>query len=411
MVKTHDDQEELHSIYHYDGDGRRARRIINSVETWQIYGMGGELLAEYEAEGAANAPHKEYGYRSGQLLIVAESNGTVKWLVTDQLGTPRMVVDKSGDLGGANGIVRHDYLPFGEEISAGVGIRNSSSGYGTDTVRQKYTSYERDNETGLDFAQARYYANLQGRFTSVDPLMASAHVVNPQTWNRYSYSLNNPLVYTDPDGLKPVFKEYLDLTEDERRILENSKITVGKGKNAQTLSGQELYDYMKTRQQKQLANFLNQTAVLNSVKLENGRTALSYVNSISQFKQDRVIANVDSGLIGEVQKVASTDPKKEGIRYVGPEDSSKEHGIYDTSFRENRPKTSQQLSFASSLQFGGADIDIDEECPYCGSKGAAIKHAGRVVIHKITGGKTNPYKIYDQITTQRRIQPSYENKK
>jgi len=61
-----------------------------------------------------------------------------------------MVVDKSGDLSGANGIIRHDYLPFGEEIGEGVGIRSSSSGYGTDTVRQKFTSYERDNETGLD---------------------------------------------------------------------------------------------------------------------------------------------------------------------------------------------------------------------------------------------------------------------
>ncbi len=402
--------------YAYDGEGRRVKRTLaGGQEWWYVYGVGGELVAEYLAS-APSTVKKEYGYRGGQLLVVWDAdksgNEQMKWLVTDHLGSTRMEADKSGSLAGMR---RHDYAPFGEEMYAGIRRNGSGQGqYGYEppqsNVRQRFTGYERDNETGLDFAQARYYANLQGRFTSVDPLMASAHVVNPQTWNRYSYSLNNPLAYTDPDGLKPVFKEYLDLTEDERRILENSKITVGKGKNAQTLSGQKLYDYMKTSQQKQLANFLNQTAVLNSVKFENGRTALSYVNSVSQFKQDRIIANVDSGLIGEVQKVASTDPN-EGIRYVGPEDSSREHGIYDTSFRENRPKTSQQLSFAQSLQFGGADIDIDEECPYCGSKGATLKHAGRVVIHKITGGKTNPFKIYDQLTTQRRIQPSYENKK
>ena len=42
----------------------------------------------------------------------------------------------------------------------------------------------------------------RGRFVTSDPLMASAKVVNPQTWNRYAYALNNPLRYVDPDGLE-----------------------------------------------------------------------------------------------------------------------------------------------------------------------------------------------------------------
>lgn len=74
--------------------------------------------------------------------------------------------------------------------------------------------------------------------------MASAHTGNPQTWNRYTYALNNPLNYSDPTGMKPVFRSYSDLTDDERRILDNSTVSVGKGKNAQTLSGKQLYDYM-----------------------------------------------------------------------------------------------------------------------------------------------------------------------
>lgn len=76
--------------------------------------------------------------------------------------------------------------------------------------------------------------------------MASAQVANPQTWNRYTYALNNPLRNVDPDGLeaKPVFKPYDQLTEDERRILENSKITVGKGKDAKVLSGSGLYNHL-----------------------------------------------------------------------------------------------------------------------------------------------------------------------
>jgi RHS repeat-associated protein len=70
-----------------------------------------------------------------------------------------------------------------------------------DGVRQQFVGYERDNETDLDFAQARYYSSRQGRFTSVDPLNASGIASNPQSWNRYSYTINNPLTYVDPSGL------------------------------------------------------------------------------------------------------------------------------------------------------------------------------------------------------------------
>lgn len=70
-------------------------------------------------------------------------------------------------------------------------------------MRKQFTAYERDIEIGLDFAQARYYNNQHGRFTTVDPLAASAKLANPQTWNRFLYVINNPLKFTDPDGLCP----------------------------------------------------------------------------------------------------------------------------------------------------------------------------------------------------------------
>jgi RHS repeat-associated protein len=69
--------------------------------------------------------------------------------------------------------------------------------------RGQFTGKERDSETGLDYFGARYFSGAQGRFTTADPLMASARASNPQTWNRYSYALNNPLRYVDPDGLIP----------------------------------------------------------------------------------------------------------------------------------------------------------------------------------------------------------------
>src|SRR4029077_1841366 len=50
-------------------------------------------------------------------------------------------------------------------------------------------------------AQARYQSPVQGRFTSVDPMMGSAGVTGPQSWNRYSYVSNNPINSTDPTGM------------------------------------------------------------------------------------------------------------------------------------------------------------------------------------------------------------------
>src|SRR5882724_5868287 len=132
------------------------------------------------------------------VMYVGASAANVQWLVTDQLGTPRMVFDKTGSLAAMK---RHDYLPFGEEISA-FGGRTTGQGYNvSDGIRQQFTSKERDIETGLDYFGYRFYSSTQGRFTSVDPLIDfKRNIVEPQAWNQYQYCVNNPLTRTDPDG-------------------------------------------------------------------------------------------------------------------------------------------------------------------------------------------------------------------
>lgn len=196
------------SYYYYNAEGQRMRRVVNGVETWLVYGFEGELVAEYPVSGTFNGSNpptvtqKEYGYRSGQLLVVGGCD-TMRWLVGNHLGTPRMEADTTGSLAG---IKRHDYLPFGEELfGGGSSQRTTARGYttlaGQDCIRQQYGGYERDNETGLDFAEARYLSSVQGRFTSVDPLGSSGELQTPQSLNRYSYVLNNPLNSIDPTGL------------------------------------------------------------------------------------------------------------------------------------------------------------------------------------------------------------------
>jgi len=109
-----------------------------------------------------------------------------------------MIFDSSGSL--AN-VSRHDYLPFGEELYAGG--RTSNNGYtNSDGSRQKFTGYESDSESQLNFAQARYQSAVQGRFSGVDRIIEPYH---PQNLNGYSYVGNNPLNFVDPSGL---FSEY-----------------------------------------------------------------------------------------------------------------------------------------------------------------------------------------------------------
>lgn len=108
-------------------------------------------------------------------------------------------------------------------------------------MRKQFTGYERDNESNLDFAQARYFAHNHGRFTSPDPYKIVAEVQNepdaekakamlvrylmqPQQWNQYPYAINNPLKYTDPTG------EIIELTgteEEQQAALARIKAMLG----------------------------------------------------------------------------------------------------------------------------------------------------------------------------------------
>src|SRR5205807_2903365 len=92
----------------------------------------GSTAATLQSSGVAE-PTDEMVTASSNLANPRESSATttsggwtIQWVVTDQLGTPRMIFDESGSLAT---MTRHDYLPFGEELFAGTCGRTTAQGY------------------------------------------------------------------------------------------------------------------------------------------------------------------------------------------------------------------------------------------------------------------------------------------
>ncbi len=80
-----------------------------------------------------------------------------------------------------------------------LGLREASS---KSRGGSRCTGKERDTETGLDYFGARYYASNMGRFMTPDPIMIMKQKLrDPQQWNMYSYTRNNPLRFMDPTGM------------------------------------------------------------------------------------------------------------------------------------------------------------------------------------------------------------------
>ena len=198
QIEVRDAQSTTIGKYYYDGDGKRVKKVVPATgeTTILIYDASGKLVAEYST--------------------VTNTNPQVSYLTSDHLGSPRINTDASGAV-----TARHDYQPFGEEIAR--------ASYGADAVRKQFTGYEKDEETELDFAQARMYSNQIGRFTTTDPLLNTGRPSKPQSWNRFSYVVNNPLILIDPSGMylctagKTNCDKFEASMEENRRNLEKIK--------------------------------------------------------------------------------------------------------------------------------------------------------------------------------------------
>jgi RHS repeat-associated protein len=97
---------------------------------------------------------------------------------------------------------RHHYLLSGEDIRSGVGLRTTTQKYGAvDAIRRKYSMTDRGDSTEHDHNWAGKYESKSGRFMSPDPFGGSMSIADPQSFNRHSYTQNDPVNFIDPGGL------------------------------------------------------------------------------------------------------------------------------------------------------------------------------------------------------------------
>jgi len=174
--------------YDYDAFGRRTRKSTNAAATHYVFDQTSRpVAAKDDFTGLWLSAEVYAGER--HLATYARNNTYLHhqdWLGSNRLttlfdGTPTEMCQE---------------LPFGDGLSC-------SQGTGHPPTATPFADYERDPETQLDHTWFRQYSSVQGRWTTPDPSLESIDPSNPQSLNRYSYVLNDPVRLRDPLGLEP----------------------------------------------------------------------------------------------------------------------------------------------------------------------------------------------------------------
>jgi RHS repeat-associated protein len=194
------------TFYVYAASGQRVRKVTErqngTRKSERIYVGEFELFREFSANGqnAERARETLHVMDDKQRVALVETrtvqNGAIvnaptpisRYQYGNHLGSASLELDKDGAL-----ISYEEYHPYGTSS-----LQAMSSTAEVSLKRYRYTGKERDEETGLSYHGARYYASWLGRWTSCDPMGLTDGI------NLYRYTSNNPIRLTDPSGTQGV---------------------------------------------------------------------------------------------------------------------------------------------------------------------------------------------------------------
>jgi RHS repeat-associated protein len=181
------------AIYTYNALNQRVRIDKGSSAYEFVVNPNGKRDTVWDGHSHAELRHQYYWGTAP----FAWYDGYTHFQTLDYMGTARIQTSETGTVEGV-----YSFLPWGDSLS---GAGNGSDAYsGGAAVNDAYhfAGLDHDYETDTDHAQFRQYSPAQGRWLSPDPYGGSYDPTNPQSLNRFSYVLNNPLTFTDPLGLE-----------------------------------------------------------------------------------------------------------------------------------------------------------------------------------------------------------------
>lgn len=189
------------TYYVYDAAGLRARKVTErqngTRRQERIYLGGFELYRRYDGQGATVELERQtlelMDDTKRVALVETRTVGAdpapeqlVRFQYGDHVGSACLELD-----GQAQIISYEEYSPFGSTTYQAVRSQTETP------KRYRYAGRERDEESGLNYHGARYYAPWRGRWLNCDPLGVRGGI------NLYVFARNNPVQFVDPGGKQP----------------------------------------------------------------------------------------------------------------------------------------------------------------------------------------------------------------
>jgi RHS repeat-associated protein len=360
------------TYYVYDYSGRRVRKVTerpNGTRRKERIDLGGfEKYREYGANGTDVTLERDTLHVVDdrervalvETLVIGDGSGSespvLRYQMSSHLGSSALELDETGQV-----ISYEEYYPFGSTShQAGRNLAQVS------TKRYRYAGQERDEESGLYYNLARYYAPWLSRWLACDPIGIADHP------NLYLYARGNPVSLTDRGGENPgevadlegqlrAVREQLGKLEKkyeqlvERRAMQEANVEISTRRIAEA---KRSYTEAEIRQiekgeLKALEQGSGKRGIVKDLerwqkKLEEANTALAKTKG-----ELKTLESVENDATKRMTKLTNKVRKAGGNPYVGTDDPAMGHATAESAAEAEAAATNKVKPVGGKKAPGG----------------------------------------------------------